>query len=233
VIWLLPFTLFLPLLATLPGGIWVLPLAAPLTLWFPFRERVRERDYLGAWTLGMAWTALLSAGVILLVLYWPEGARAGILHGEDYRREMFGWISTGVAPENQPRLFIPQHLLHLAVFLVLTWLSGGYLGLSLGAALVGYMSYFVGSYAAASGHPLLGSFVAWVPWSVVRVGAFVLFGSLFARPLLARRAWPFERWEVRLMRLALAGILMDILVKAFFAPSYGVFLRQMAPGLGA
>jgi hypothetical protein len=235
VIWLLPLTIFLPLLATSlagAGGLWALPLLAPLTLWFPFRERVRERDYLGAWTLGMAWTVLLSAGVILLVLYWPEGARACILHGEEYRREMFGWISTGVARENQPRAFIPQHLLHLAVFLLLTWLSGGYLGLALGAALVGYMSYFVGSYAAASGHPLLGPVIAWVPWSVVRVAAFVLLGSLFARPLLARRAWPFERWEVRLMALALAGILVDILVKAFFAPSYGVFLRQMAPGLG-
>jgi hypothetical protein len=230
-IWLLPCTLFLPLLAALPGGIWALPLVAPLTLWFPFRERVRRRDYLGAWTLGMAWTVLLSAGVILLVLYWPEAARAGILHGEAYRREMFGWISTGVAPENQPRAFIPQHLLHLAVFLLLTWLSGGYLGLALGAALVGYMSYFVGSYAAASGHPLLGPVIAWVPWSVVRVGAFVLLGSLFARPLLERRAWPFEPWEVRLMGLALAGIVVDILIKAFFAPGYGIFLRQMAGNL--
>jgi hypothetical protein len=232
VIRLLPLTIFLPLLAALPGGLWALPLLAPLTLWFSFRERVRERDYLGAWTLGMAWTVLLSAGVILLVLYWPEAARAGILHGEEYRREMFGWISTGVAPENQPRAFIPQHLLHLAVFLVLTWLSAGYLGLALGAALVGYMSYFVGSYAAASGHPLLGSAIAWVPWSVVRVAAFVLLGSLFARPLLVKQAWPFERWEARLMALALAGLLVDILIKSFFAPVYGVFLRQMAPGLG-
>jgi hypothetical protein len=29
------------------------------------------------------------------------------------------------------------------------------------------------------------------------------------------------------MALALAGILVDILVKAFFAPSYGLFLRQL------
>ena len=225
--WLLPLTLFLPLLTAVPGGRWALPLVAPLTLWPAFRERVRTRDYLGAWTLGMAWALLLSIGVILLVLGWPEGARAGILHGEDYRREMFGWISTGVAPENSSRLFIPQHLLHLGVFLLLTWASGGYLGLVLGALLVAYMSYFVGCYAAASGHPLLGSVLAWVPWSVVRVCSFVLLGALFARPLLARRAWPFERWEVRLMALALAGILMDILVKAFFAPSYGLFLRQL------
>jgi hypothetical protein len=225
--WLLPLTLFLPLLAAVPGGSWALPLVAPLTLWPAFRERVRARDYLGAWTLGMAWALLLSVAVILLVLWWPEAARAGILHGEAYRQEMFGWIRTGVAPENSPRLFIPQHLLHLGVFLLLTWASAGYLGLVLGAFLVAYMSYFVGSYAAASGHPFLGSVLAWVPWSVVRVCAFVLLGALFARPLLARRAWPFERWEVRLMALALAGVLVDILVKAFFAPSYGLFLRQL------
>jgi hypothetical protein len=228
--WLLPLTLFLPLLAAVPGGRWALPLVAPLTLWPAFRERVRARDYLGAWVLGMAWACLLSAGVVLLVLWWPEAARAGILHGEDYRREMFGWIATGAAPENDPRAFIPQHLLHLGVFLLLTWASGGYLGLVLGALLVAYMSYFVGSYAAASGHPLLGSMAAWVPWSVVRVCAFVLLGALFARPLLARRAWPFERWEARLMALALAGVLVDLLVKSFFAPSYGVFLRQLAGG---
>lgn len=225
--WLLPLTILLPLLAVVPGGAWVLPLVAPLTLWPAFRERVGARDYLAAWTLGMAWALLLSAGVILAVLWWPEAARAGILHGEVYRQEMFGWIRTGVAPENSPRLFIPQHLLHLGVFLLLTWASGGYLGLVLGAFLVAYMSYFVGSYAAASGHPLLGSVLAWVPWSVVRVCAFVLLGALFSRPLLARRLWPFERWEVRLMALAFAGLLVDILVKAFFAPSYGLFLRQL------
>jgi hypothetical protein len=228
---LLPLTLFLPLLAAVPGGRWALPLIAPLTLWLAFRERVQARDYPGAVTLGIAWAALLSAGVILLVLYVPEVARGGILHGEEYRREMFGWVATGVAPENDPRAFIPQHLLHLALFVVLTWVSGGYLGLVMGAALVGYMSYFVGSYAAASGNPLLGSLAAWVPWSVVRVAAFVLLGALFARPLLARRVWPFERTEIRLLLLALAGILTDLLIKALCAPGYGLFLRRLAgPG---
>ena len=231
--WLLPLTLFLPLLAAVPGGRWALPLIAPLTLWLAFRERVRSRDYPGACALGLEWAVLLSAGVILLVFYAPEAARGGILHGEDYRREMFGWVATGVAPENDPRAFLPQHLLHLAVFVVLTWASCGYLGLVMGAALVGYMSYFVGSYAAASGHPLLGSFVAWVPWSVVRVAAFVLLGALFARPLLARRVWPFERAEVRLLLLALAGVLTDLLIKTCCAPGYGLFLRRLAgPGFG-
>ena len=233
--WPLLLTPFVPLLALVPGGKWALPLAAPLTLWFAFRDRVREGDDYRAWILGMAWAFLLSLGEIVLVLWLPDAARAGILHGETYRQEMFGWIATGEAPENNPAAFIPQHLLHLAVFLVLAWVSGGYLGLVLGAGLVAYMSYFVGSFAAASGHPFLGSVAAWVPWSVLRVCAFVLLGALFARPLLVRRLWPFGRREYRLMALALSGILADILIKALCAPSYGLFLRQMArsaAGLG-
>jgi hypothetical protein len=113
---------------------------------------------------------------------------------------------------------------------VLCWVSGGYLGLVLGAVLMGYMSYFVGSYAAAAGAPLLGSLVAWVPWSVIRVLAFILVGCLFARPLLVRRIWPFERRELRLLLLGLAGILADILLKALAADTYGVFLRGLAGG---
>jgi hypothetical protein len=226
--WLLLLTPLVPFLVALPGVGWVLPLIAPLTLYPSFASRVRERDYLGAWSLGMVWALLLSLGVILLVFWLPDAARHGIINGEPYRVEMFGWINTGMAPENDWRAFLPIHLLHLGIFLLLTWLSAGYLGLSLGAALVGYMSYFVGTYAMASGHPLLGSMAAWVPWSVIRVLAFVLLGSLFARPLLVRKIWPFERVEYRLMGLAATGILIDILMKAFFAPAYGRFLRQMA-----
>lgn len=226
--WPLLLTPFLPLLVLVPGGRWALPLLAPLTLWFAFREKVKEGDYYRAWILGIVWAFLLSIGVIVLVLWLPDAARPGILHGETYRQEMFGWIATGEGKENEPAAFIPEHLLHLAVFLVLTYVSGGYLGLVLGASLVAYMSYFVGSYAAASGHPFLGSVAAWVPWSVVRVCAFVLFGTLFARPLLVRRLWPFGRREYRLMALAASGILADIVIKALCAPAYGVFLRQMA-----
>ncbi len=229
-LWIL-LTPFLPLLAALPGGKWLLPLLAPLTLYPSFVDRVRERDYFKAWQLGIAWAALLSAGIIALTFWMPDAARAGILRGEPYREEMFGWINTGIAPENDWRVFLPTHALHFAIFLVLTWVSGGYLGLVLGAVLMGYMSYFVGAYAVASGHPFLGILAAWVPWSVLRVLAYVLFGCLFARPLLARRVWPFERDEYKLMALAASGLVADVLIKAFFASGYGVFLRQMARSL--
>lgn len=233
--WLLVLTPFLPWLGLLPGGRWALPLLAPLTLYLAFAARVRRQDYLGAWSLGLLWALLLSAGVIVLVSIYPGGPGAAgkaILHGEAYRKEMFGWIATGEAPENHPAVFLPIHLLHLAVLLVLAWASAGYLGLVLGAFLVGYMSYFVGCYAVASAHPLLGAIAAWVPWSVLRVFAFVLLGCLFARPLLVRRAWPFARPEYQLMALAASGLFVDILMKSLLAPSYGLFLRQLARSAG-
>jgi len=217
----------------IPGGGWALALLSPLTLYPSFAPRVRERDYWGAWRLGMLWALCLSAGVILLVFLMPEAAARGIVRGESYRQEMFGWIATGEGKENEWRRFLPEHLLHLGVFILVTCLSGGYLGLVLGALLTAYMSYFVGSYAAASGHPLLGSIAGWVPWSVIRVGAFVLFGALFARPLLVRRPWPFERLEYRLMAVAAAGIAADLLIKILFARPYGLFLRQMARSMMA
>jgi len=224
-------TPLLVLLAYLPGGTWLLPILAPLTLYPTFQARVKAKDVRGAWLAGMSWALLLSLGVILLTQLAPETAARGILNGEPYRKEMFGWIMTGVAPENSPRQFLPIHLLHLSLFALLTYVSAGYLGLVLGAALTGYMSYFVGAYAAASHHPLLGSLVAWVPWSVIRVAAFVLLGALLARPLLVRRLWPFERKEARLFAFVAAGIAADLLLKTLAAPAYGRALRSLAGGV--
>jgi hypothetical protein len=229
---LLAATPLVPFVVLVPGGRWLLPVVAPLTLYVWFARRVRLGDYLGAWKIGMLWAGLLSLGVVALVYLLPGTAEAGILHGEPYRREMFGWIETGIGKENTPSLFIPEHLLHLGLFVLLTWASGGSLGLVLGAALVAYMSYFVGSYAAALEPFLLryaaGPVLAWVPWSVLRVAAFVLLGAVFSRPLLVRRPWPFERREAQLLALALSGIVGDIVIKAFAAPAYGLFLRGLA-----
>ena len=139
-----------------PGGRWALPALAPLTLYPAFAARVRERDYLGAWTLGVAWAALLSLGVVVLVAWLPEAARAGILHGEAYRREMFGWVATGEAPENHPAVFIPQHLLHLGLFLAATWISGGYLGLV--TAVLAWYGSMAGVLNATAKHAVLPVF---------------------------------------------------------------------------
>jgi hypothetical protein len=225
---LLAATPLVPWIVLLPAGRWLLPFVAPLTLYVWFSRRVRLGDYPGAWKLGMIWAGLLSLGVVVLLYLLPEAAAAGILHGEPYRQEMFGWIETGVGKENDPSRFLPEHALHLGAFVLLTVVSGGYLGLVLGAFLVAYMSYFVGSYGLASDMLWVGPLAAWVPWSVLRVAAFVLAGTVLSRPLLVRRAWPFERREAILLALALSGILGDVVLKTLTAPTYGVFLRNLA-----
>ena len=222
----------LPWLVVLPGGAWALPLLAPLTVYPAFAQRVKERRYAAAWGLAMLWAALLSLGIVVLVVVRPRLAAEGILHGVAYRDDMFNWIGSGVGKETMPSRFIPEHLLHLGAFLVLTVLSGGYLGLVLGAFLMGYMSYFVGSFAMASGRPLLGTLAAWVPWSVLRVMAFVLLGALLARPLLVRGAdgspRAFGRREAWLFALAAAGIVADLALKTLLAPAWGRLLLDLA-----
>jgi len=225
---LLAATPLVPFVVLIPGGRWLLPFLAPWTLYVWFSRRVRLGDHFGAWKIGMAWAGLLSLGVVSLVYLLPEAAAAGILNGEPYRREMFGWIESGVGREATPAEFIPQHLLHLGLFVVLAYVSAGYLGLVLGSALVAYMSYFVASYGAASERWLLGPIVAWVPWSVLRVAAFVLVGVVLARPLLVGRALPFGRREWVLLALAGSGIVGDVVLKTLTASSYGLFLRQLA-----
>lgn len=222
----LAITPLLPILAVaLPAGGVLLPLLAPLSVWWPFASRVRERRYGAAWCWGMVWAGLLFVGVVVAVTVAPEASAERILRGESYRREMFTWIATGVGQENDWRAFLPEHILHLSLFVAVCWISAGYLGLSLGAFLLDYMSYFVASFAAASSQPLLGLVIAWVPWSVARVMAFVLLGSLFARPLLARSLLPFRGAEWRWAAVALGGIACDLLGKTLLAPSYGEFLR--------
>jgi hypothetical protein len=220
--------------ALLPGGRWLLPLLAPLPLWPRFARAVRAGRYGSAFAAAALWTVLLSASVIAMTEMAPQTAGRTVLRGESYRVEMFQWIQTGVGRENEPAAFLPEHLLHLGAFALLTYLSGGYLGLALGALLVGYMSYFVGAFALSAGAPVAGALVAWVPWSVVRVAAFVALGCVLARPLLIRRAWPFGRREATWVLLASAGIALDLALKTLLAPGYGEWLRSwLAAGRGA
>lgn len=218
-------TPLLPLLGLLPGGRWLLPAVAPLTLWPAFSRAVRAGDLRRTFAAALLWTVLLSASIIAFTQIAPAEAGRSILNGEPYRREMFAWIETGEGRENRPAQFLPEHALHLGAFALLAVASGGYLGLVLGAALLGYMSYFVGSFAASAGAPVAGALVAWVPWSVVRVLAFVALGCALARPVLTRRWSGPDRRERRWIGLALAGIAVDLLLKSTLAPTYGRFLR--------
>jgi len=211
----------------LPYGGWLLIAFAPLTLWPSFAGAIRADRDGEALRKAILWAILLSAGIILFARLFPAHATANVVRGESYRAEMFGWIESGSGKEGDWRRFLPEHALHFGVFALLSLLTGGYLGLALGAALLAYMNYFVASAMSASAHPFEVLTAAWFPWSVSRVLAFIAFGVILARPLLRRLSWPWERRHFVWAVLAASGLILDVLLKIAFAPAFRERLHEL------
>jgi hypothetical protein len=210
-----------------------LPLFATLAIYPVFARFVGEGRRAAAIVSALLWAASLSASLITHTARDPQAAGAGVLLGPSYRDEMFGYVASGQGRETDPSRFVPQHLLHGAIFAVATLASGGFLGLVMGAVLVGYMSYYVGALAAGP-HPLTAGLLGWPPWAIVRVVAFVMLGAVLARPLLVRLRGRSERLfsqqaDRRLLGAALALLLFDIVLKATFAPAWSSILRPCLP----
>ncbi|HEU4402505.1 MAG TPA: hypothetical protein VFT43_10415 [Candidatus Polarisedimenticolia bacterium] len=210
----------------------LLPLVATLVI-YPFMARLILRGRHGrAAAVVLLWAALLSGLVIAYAARHPGTAGGLILGGPAYRDEMFGFLRSGVGREGDPRAFVPQHLLHLGLFVILSVASAGFLGLALGAILVGYMSYYVGALAAAGGGCARAFLLGWPPYALLRVTGYVLLGVALARPLLfaaARRPRaPFVRWRAW---YAFAGALLlaDLLLKSLLAPAWADLLAPCLP----
>ena len=145
--------------------------------------------------------------------------------------------SAGTGREADPRRFVPQHLLHLGLFALLAIVSGGLLGILLGAVLVDYMSFYVGSLRAACPASFLPIVAGWPPCAILRVVGFVLVGVVLAEPLVARLRGPSRRpagmgrFACRALPAALVLLLLDIVLKAWLAPRWAVLLRTcLGPG---
>ena len=183
---------------------------------FPFMVASLRRGRVGEaiWRM-LIWAAALA--VCATVISYLDTAAAGrlFLRGETYRREMFEFSRTGTGAEGNPRVFLPLHLAHAAVFCVLAIVTGASLAMPLGAALMNYMAYYVGALGAASAHPWKAMLLAWVPWALIRVAAFVTLGVVLGGPVLgaaARFRLPPAR-PARWIALAAAGLAADILLK--------------------
>jgi hypothetical protein len=217
-----------------PGaGRIALPGLATLAIYPVFARFVGEGRRAAAILAAVLWAISLSASLITHTARDPQTAGAGVLLGPGYRDEMFDYVASGEGRESDHARFVPQHLLHAGIFAVVTLLSGGVLGLVMGAVLVGYMSYYVGALAAGP-HPLTAGLLGWPPWAIVRVVAFILLGAVLSRPLLVRLRGRPERLlaepaDRRLLGIALALLLLDILLKATFAPAWSQILRPCLP----
>ena len=221
-------TVFLPLIGVLLRLRFSLPFLISLPPYFLmisllYRGRRREAVY-----LMLFWAFLLGAVMSLLVYFLPEKTAVSIINGPPYRDEMFYWVKTGIGKEGTPSLFIPEHLIHLGVFLLLSLVSASFLAIALGAVLVDYMAFYVGSLLLHSRSFALTFLLGWHFWSLIRIVAYVILGVVLAEPLLSRiLKYPFRLRDVK-WYLLIAGICLiaDILLKALFAPSLrSVLLR--------
>ncbi|HET6899791.1 MAG TPA: hypothetical protein VFK70_15655, partial [Vicinamibacteria bacterium] len=179
----------------------------------------------------LVWAAALAVAGTLTFAVWPQPAGALILHGPEYREEMFAWIRTGAGTEGSPRAFIPQHALHLGAFVVLSLLTASALSITMGAALMNYMDFYVASLARAGAPTWAVVFFGWQPWAMARVAAFSTLGVVLAQPLLKRIApGGASPRTSRPFVIAAAGLLLlDVLLKTLLAPTWGRILRGVLP----
>ncbi len=196
---------------------------------FPFMVASLRRGRVGeaVWRM-LIWAVALA--VCATILAYLDTAAAGrlFMRGETYRQEMFEYLATGRGAEGDPRMFIPVHLGHAAMFCVLALATGASLAMPLGAALMNYMAYYAGALGASSAEPWKAMLLAWVPWALIRIASFVTLGVVLGGPLLAR-ALGFE-YRLRANRywiaLAGAGLVVDILMKWALAPAWREMIRN-------
>ena len=182
----------------------------------------------------LCWALLIAASVEALTLLAPAAGEASILHGTAYRDEMIAWVRTGVGKEGAWRLFLPEHALHLTLFVILSLLSAGLLSLILGAVLMNYMSFYVGSLLGIARAPGTILMAGWPPWAILRVAAFVVLGVILAGPGLARGGIAPFTWEGKGKWLLLAGtgLALDVLLKIVLAARWSLLLRAALYPLG-
>ena len=198
---------------------------------FPFMIASLRRGRVGEaiWRM-LIWAAALAVCATVLSYFDTVDAGRLFLRGETYRREMFEYLRTGYGPEGDIRRFLPIHLAHAGVFVVLAVATGSLLAMPLGAVLMNYMAYYAGALGAASADPWLAMSLAWAPWALVRVASFVTLGVVLGAPVLAR-LWRFEyrlRDRTRWIGLAAGGLAADVALKWALAPAWREMLRGAA-----
>ena len=198
---------------------------------FPFMiaSLRRERTGEAIWRM-LVWAAALALCATALGYFDTVESGRLFLRGESYRREMFDFVRTGSGAEGDIRRFLPQHMAHAGIFCALALGTGGLLAMPLGAMLMNYMGYYVGALGAASAHPWRALLLAWVPWAVLRIAAFVTLGVVLAGPLLGRLLQFEYQWrrQRRWFWAAAAGLLADVILKWALAPVWREWIRAAA-----
>ena len=214
------------------GNRWLLPALNALSL-YPFYIRlILHGQRRRAAALALLWALFMSQAVIAATLFFPDRAESTILRGAEYRDDMFDWIATGEGAESSPSVFLPSHAKEFALFCALALVSGGAGALFLGAILLNYMNFYVGALLASSSHPLLAALLAWPPYSIIRVIAYIILATALSEAFLGILHRRPVNWR-KVAKYAAVGAalaILDVLVKILAAPYWAKLLKS-ASGL--
>ncbi len=214
------------------GQAWLMPILNTAPAYLLMASRLRAGDRRGAVTIVLVWAALLAIVGTSTFALWPSDPGPFVLNGARYRDEMFRWIRTGEGSEGHPSLFLPQHLAHLAAFVVLSLASASAFSIFMGAVLMNYMAYYVASLSRAGVTAISVVLLGWQPWALCRVASFCVLGAVLAEPLLSRvAAFRYKGLAAsrRWLLAAAIGIAADCSLKALLAPQWGRWLRSLLP----
>ena len=215
----------------LPGK-WLLSLAGGGLFWLLYIGPLSRGDYRQALRLALVWAAVMTVVQIVLSAAWPAAMENHLLRGAQYRDEMFAWVYSGEGPEGNIRLFLPIHLRHFLIFCAVSVATGGLLGLVLGAVLLGYMNFYVGSQFAASNCATMAFLLAWPVWAIIRVVGFIFAGTALGAVLIDRVSPPAEKKRriLTYLKWSVILIVVDILLKWALAGVYQGALNGLLPG---
>ena len=208
------------------GSAWLLPVLNVLGVYPVYLRLILKGRLRQAVAVALLWALFLSQAVIIATCLFPQRSQRVTLIGAEYRNEMFEWVRTGQGEESSPRLFIPVHVRDFAIFAAVSFATGGLGGLFMGAVLLNYMNFYVGSLVVAARHPVLTALFGWQPYAIIRVISYILVATALAAAfwaLLGRRRMP--RGLGRYGACGVTGVMLDVLLKWLIAPAWSALLR--------
>ncbi len=216
-------------LAFLIGSRIILPVLVTLPAYLIMLHLVKTGERRKAVLIMLLWAFALGTAMTLISYALPARAEQIILNGAEYRDEMFRWVMTGTGTEGTPSKFIPQHLLHLGLFILLSILTMSSLSIMFGALLLNYMAFYVSQLMLHTDQKVVMFLVGWHFWSLFRIAGFVILGVVLSE-IMGSKALKFDFRFRRIMphiTLALALIVTDIITKWLFAPAVGRYVQSL------
>jgi len=204
--------ILLPLLPTLA--------AYPAYIWL-----VKENRLLEASALILEWALAVTLAMIGATLLYDGALGPLVLKGEPYRAEMFRWVATGKGPEGDISLFLAPKIRELVVFSAAAAATLGFAALLMGAILLDYMNYYVGSLilAAKPGAALQVALLAWPIYAILRVPGYVFLATALTRIVyvaVKEKKVVVEPQSRKLLLYAAVLIALDFVLKSTIANAF-------------